>query len=167
MADFNLFELPEELVAQVTHHLSAKDLASFVRTSRTSHRIGYGSLYSMTLAEFQKVINWTLLNNQAQTMIHLFRYNWRIAAKHPKITHGPLHYACKTGEAALVRVLLDTGLLKASQITDSHFRPWRQPPCMAILRLYVFSLRRVPQLGHTTFATISPSSVEVSRIALR
>jgi ankyrin repeat protein len=123
MADFNLFELPEELVAQVTHHLSANDLASFVRTSRTSHRIGYGSLYSMTLAEFQKVINWTLLNNQAQTMIHLFRYNWRIAAKHPKITHGPLHYACKTGEAALVRVFLDTGLLKSVSNYRQSFSP--------------------------------------------
>ncbi|KAL2840914.1 ankyrin repeat-containing domain protein [Aspergillus pseudodeflectus] len=123
MVNFNLFELPEELVAQVTHHLSANELASFVRTCKTSHRIGYDSLYSMPIAELRRVIDWAMLKNQAQTMIHLFRYNWRIAAKHPNLAHGPLHYACKKGEAALVRILLDSGLLPSMSNSRQSFSP--------------------------------------------
>ncbi|KAJ0415037.1 ankyrin repeat-containing domain protein [Aspergillus carlsbadensis] len=123
MVDFNLFELPEELVAQVTHHLSASELASFVRTSKTSQRIGYDLLYSMSLEKLQGVIDWAIFKNQAQKMVHLFRYNWRTVANHPNLTHGPLDYACKKGKAALVRTLHDAGLLSNVSLYKQTFSP--------------------------------------------
>ncbi|KAL4920005.1 ankyrin repeat-containing domain protein [Aspergillus aurantiobrunneus] len=154
MSTFPLFKFAEELVLEVTTHLSTADLAVFVRSSKACRRIAHEILYSLRDEEVLRVLKWARSRGRAQTMLHIFRHNPNFLKKYPGEGFTSLFSACKNGDTSLAQALLDTGVLPKPPTFDDSFAIlcWGKPDRLPIARVLVahgFDVNQIDRDGNT------------------
>lgn len=111
MAEFNLFQLPEELILQVIEYLPAADLASFLRTSKTSWRIAIKTAEKYPIRKILTQFKQASIDDNPEEMLALLPIIRHITTKrNPAVGYEALAQACMGPSAEAVWLLVNDGV---------------------------------------------------------
>ncbi|KAL3474270.1 ankyrin repeat-containing domain protein [Aspergillus californicus] len=115
-----LFDLPNELLLQITKELPRRSVFNFMRTSRLAQGIGHEILYHLSLQRKRGVFIWAGQNAQEQTMLYLLDDILAAIPTNPEVGLEALGAAATGGCNRVLRRLLQAGVNPNTRHNGSH-----------------------------------------------
>ncbi|KAL3444866.1 ankyrin repeat-containing domain protein [Aspergillus insuetus] len=111
MSQLNLFHLPAELVFQVVEYLPAADLASFLRTSKTSWRFAIKTAEGFSIRKILIQFKQASIDNNPERMLALIPIIRHINNKrNPAVDYEALIQSCMGPSGEAVWLLVNDGV---------------------------------------------------------